>query len=737
MSTTPGFWTMEASNMLAGPSTDAGIGEILDRRIRQRTTPNGENLVSAAPISPEQRRQHSGGLNTEQGGQQNNCSLQLHGSGRGAQLMIQVRNDMGLQGSGGTIQCQDSFLSILKLFGRIRVREHWWLFGVIYQSEDEDCEDDEIRLDINDMPDERIGNVSTGLSEEMAKMEQWKYSCSTTGPPVVEKDQLKELKKWMQKLSYLFNKEFQGDKRTRSVKLQALRRELENMKMKENETLNEFSSKFMELVNQMKSYGEEISDKRIVEKLLISLPNKFDPIVAMIEEIKDLSLLSVQELFGSLKTYEQRLLRHSEKSVESAFQSKISLNSINVERKPISNENRSDSSRGGKTGRGRARGRDGRGRGRFSYGRKFTNEEGSSFSKFKKINKQAVLRRKRLMKTCFMLVKVLLSKRIMCVLDSGCTNHMTGNKNIFLDMDTTINSQVKMGNGDLVNVKGKGTIGIQTKVGTKYIRDVLLVPALEQNLLSVGQLVEHGRFGHLNFNSLKMLCQGRWYKDCQTPLKKRMKAKKVLELIHTDICGLMSTPSQGNNKYFVLFIDDFTRMTWVFFMKQKSEVFSIFKKFKSFVEKQSGCYIKTLRSDRGMEYTSSQFGNFCEDEGVERQLTVAYTPQQNGVVERKNQTVMEMAKAILYEKGLPKIFWAEAVNTTVYLLNRCPTKALLNKTPIEAWSGRKPSVRHFKVFGCLCYSQVPKERRSKLDETSEKCIFMGYSSQSRVIGCII
>ena len=90
MSTTPGFWTMEASIMLAGPSTDAGIGEILDRRIRQRTTPNGENLVSAAPISPEQRRQHSGGLNTEQGGQQNNCSLQLHGSGRGAQLTIQV-----------------------------------------------------------------------------------------------------------------------------------------------------------------------------------------------------------------------------------------------------------------------------------------------------------------------------------------------------------------------------------------------------------------------------------------------------------------------------------------------------------------------------------------------------------------------------------------------------------------------------------------------------------------------
>ena len=105
------------------------------------------------------------------------------------------------------------------------------------------------------------------------------------------------------------------------------------------------------------------------------------------------------------------------------------------------------------------------------------------------------------------------------------------------------------------------------------------------------------------------------------------------------------------------FFDDFTRMTWVFFMKQKSEVFTIFKKFKSFVEKQSGNYIKILRSDRGKEYNSREFDKFCEDEGVERQLTVRYTPQKNKVSERKNQTVMEMAKSMLHKKGLPKTFW--------------------------------------------------------------------------------
>ena len=118
------------------------------------------------------------------------------------------------------------------------------------------------------------------------------------------------------------------------------------------------------------------------------------------------------------------------------------------------------------------------------------------------------------------------------------------------------------------------------------------------------------------------------------------RAKDLLELIHTDVCGPMRTPSHENNKYFILFIDDFSRMTWVYFLKEKSEVFGVFKKFKALAENQSGKWIKVLRSDRGKEYTSREFERFCEDEGIERQLTVAYSPQQNGVFERKNRTVM-------------------------------------------------------------------------------------------------
>lgn len=262
----------------------------------------------------------------------------------------------------------------------------------------------------------------------------------------------------------------------------------------------------------------------------------------------------------------------------------------------------------------------------------------------------------------------------------------------------------------------------------------------------------HKLLGHLNFQSIKNLkekemvyglpsikevqeiCEGcalgKHHRE-SFPKDKAWRATTPLELVHTDVCGPISAPTHAGNKYFLIFIDDFTRMTWVYFMKQKSEVFSISKKFQMYVERQSGFLIKVLRSDRGGEYNSNEFNKFCEDIGVDRQVTVGYTPQQNGVAERKNISIEEMAKSMLYEKGLPKSFWGEAVYTAVYLLNRCPTKPLENKTPFEAWSGRKPSLNHLKVFGCVCYAHVPKETRHKLDEVSEKCIFVGYSSKSK------
>lgn len=122
------------------------------------------------------------------------------------------------------------------------------------------------------------------------------------------------------------------------------------------------------------------------------------------------------------------------------------------------------------------------------------------------------------------------------------------------------------------------------------------------------------------------------------------------------------------------------------------------------VENEVRCQIKKLRSHNGIEYTAGEFKKICEQEGIQHQFTLPYSPQQNGVSERKNGTVMEMAWCLLFEKGLPKSFWAEAVNTSVYLLNLLPTKALNGKTPFEAWFERKPSMEQLRIFGCVLHS---------------------------------
>ena len=153
----------------------------------------------------------------------------------------------------------------------------------------------------------------------------------------------------------------------------------------------------------------------------------------------------------------------------------------------------------------------------------------------------------------------------------------------------------------------------------------------------------------------------------------------------------------------------------------------MFKKFKSLVEKESANVICCLRTDRGGEFTSFDFNEYCSSNGIVRQLTAAYTPQQNGAAERKNRTIMNMVRCMLTKKLVPKEFWPEAVNWVVHLLNRCPIFVVKDKTPEEAWSGFKPSVEHFKVFGCIGHVHIPDKNRQKLDDKSLQCVFLGLS----------
>ncbi|CAL8152241.1 unnamed protein product [Prunus armeniaca] len=233
--------------------------------------------------------------------------------------------------------------------------------------------------------------------------------------------------------------------------------------------------------------------------------------------------------------------------------------------------------------------------------------------------------------------------------------------------------------------------------------DYLIIKLLMKTSFTQSTWIWHKRLGHLHFGGLKHLRDKEMVHGL--PTLEEQSGVKGVNLENNTRMFFQKNKLKEQAKH----SNDFTRMIWVYFLRNKSEAFSCFKKFKSMTELQTGHQI-------------------CEAHGIQRQLTMAYTPQQNGVVERKNRTVIEMAKSMLHDKGMPYFLWAETVHTAVYLLNRCPTKALHNITPFESYSGRKPGIAHLKVFGSLCYVHVPAELRHKLDPKSTKGVFVGYAT---------
>src|SRR4051812_3159672 len=210
-----------------------------------------------------------------------------------------------------------------------------------------------------------------------------------------------------------------------------------------------------------------------------------------------------------------------------------------------------------------------------------------------------------------------------------------------------------------------------------------------------------------NDNTEIGLCKGCLHgKQHRTPLLSEAgkRAKELLELIHTDVCGPMSTNSIGGARYFVTFIDDKSRKTFVYFLKTKDQVFTKFKEFRAMIQNQTGKRIKALRSDNGGEYILKNFERYLKSHGIQHQVTVPYTPEQNGVAERANRTIVESARSMLYAREMHLEYWGEAVATAVYLKNGTPTKALLDITPEEEWTGEKPSVAHLRAFGCKAYA---------------------------------
>ncbi|KAL4379471.1 hypothetical protein GQ457_02G032120 [Hibiscus cannabinus] len=640
----------------------------------------------------------------------------------------------------------------------------------------------------------------------------------------------------------------QGVDKVKKVRLQVLRGEFETLRMKESESISDYYSRVVVIVNQMKRYGETIEDVRVVEKILRSLAPKFDYVVCVIES-NDLDSKPIEQVIGELQAQEDRFNRRQDETIEQALKAKVYLKNNREEK------NQKDRGRGRGRGQGRSRDYGQRGYGRNDHEDRTNNDGGSSLRNQGRSRGRGRFNNRRSNEMIYEKSKVECyscqklghfywecqnegsnEERVNLIedqqdveeptlllalkneenndastwyLDNGARNHMCGDKEAFVKLDEKVKGNVSFGDSSKVQIQGKGTILISLKDDShSLITDVYYVPKLKSNILSLGQLLEKGyeihmkdrclwlrnqyanliakvsmsknrmfvlnlktinakclkasveneawcwhmRFGHLNFGALKMLREKKMVNGIPTishpnqlceacllgkharssfPKEATSRATEPLQLVHTNVCGPIKPPSFGKSRYFLLFIDDYRRKTWVYFLKQKSEAFGAFKNFKALVEKESDFEIKSLRSDRGGEFTSNEFNDFCKANGIRRPLTVPRSPQQNGVAERKNRTILNMARSMLKAKNMPKEFWAEAVSCAVYLSNRSPTKNVDNVTPQEAWSGRKPSVRHIRVFGSIAYAHVPDQGRLKLDDRSSKYVFIGYDSNSK------
>ena len=194
------------------------------------------------------------------------------------------------------------------------------------------------------------------------------------------------------------------------------------------------------------------------------------------------------------------------------------------------------------------------------------------------------------------------------------------------------------------------------------------------------------------------------------------------------------------SRWFVSFIDDCTRVTWIYLLKHKSDVSSIFPKFLNMIQSQFGVKVKRVRSDNAKDYFNQILTPYFEQEGIIHQSSCVNTPQQNGVAERKNGHLLATTRALLFQQNVPKTFWGEAILTATHLINRLPSKSLESKSPMKVLSQFYPDLSISngltpRVFGFTSFVHVHSNNRGKLDPRAIKCIFVGYSPTQKGYKC--
>jgi hypothetical protein len=256
---------------------------------------------------------------------------------------------------------------------------------------------------------------------------------------------------------------------------------------------------------------------------------------------------------------------------------------------------------------------------------------------------------------------------------------------------------------------------------------------------------------HYHLDHINEKCIGRPHKDsllnsfdfesfdtCESYLLRKMtkspftaqseRASDLLGFVHTNVCGPMRSVARGGFQHFITFINDFSRYGYIYLMRHKSESFEKFKEFQNKVQNQLGKTIKFLRSDCGGEYLSLKFSDHLKQCEIVPQLTPPGMPHWNGVSKRRNRTLLDMVRSMMSQTDLSLSFWGYALEIAAFILNRVLTK-FVERTPYEIWTGKRPGLSFFKVWGCGAY--VKRLMSNKLTPKLDKRFFVGYPRETK------
>nr|GEV19181.1 hypothetical protein [Tanacetum cinerariifolium] len=366
---------------------------------------------------------------------------------------------------------------------------------------------------------------------------------------------------------------------------------------------------------------------------------------------------------------------------------------------------------------------------------------------------------------------------VLFIIDSGCSENMTRNLKLLINSVEKFLGTVKFGNDQITPILGYGDL-VQ---GAVTIKRVYYVKGLNHNLFFIVQFYDtdlevafrkstcyirdlkgndllttwlwHRRLSHLNFDTINLLLKNdiviglpklKFIKDhlcssCELGKAKRKSFqskttpsdKRRLQLLHMDLCGPMWVASINGKKYVLVIVDDYSKYSWTHFLRSKDKTPEVLIDFLRLVQRGLHAQVRIVRTDKGTKLLNKTLHAYFASEGILHQTSVALTPEQNGVVERRNRTLIEAARTMLSAAKVPLFFWAEAISTTCFTQNRSLVIPRHEKTPYHIINDRKPSVKFFHIFCSLCYIVGDGENLDKIKEKGDACIFVGYSTQSR------